>query len=151
LTRTLLGTAAVQFRQYVLGTTVVALLDTAAITLGAVALDLPMVAVIAVVTFVGAFIPYLGAWLSAAFAVLVALGAGGLTTGLWMLAIVLVTQNILEGVLRPFVFGRALNLHPVAVLAATVVGAALGGVSGVFIAPPVAAIAASWWSAVREH
>lgn len=147
--RPLLDTAALQFRNYVLGTTIVATLDAAVIALGAVLLDLPLVGAIAVITFVAAFIPYVGAWLSAVFAVVVALGAGGLATGLWMLAIVLVTQNILEGLMRPYIFGRALGLHPIVVLGATVVGAALGGLAGVFIAPPAAAIIASWWSHAR--
>lgn len=150
LLRVLISSAALQFRRYVLGTTVIAVLDAVVITAGAIALDLPLIATIAVLTFFAAFVPYVGAWISAVYAVVVALGAGGVTAGLWMLGIVLVTQNVLEGLLRPYVFGRALGLHPIAVLAATVVGAALAGVSGVFIAPPVAAIAASWWSASRQ-
>jgi predicted PurR-regulated permease PerM len=150
LLHTLLGTAALQFRRYVLGTTVVALLDAVVITLGAILLGLPLIAAIALVTFVAAFIPYVGAWLSAIFAVVIALGSGGLDAGLWMLGIVLVTQNILEGVLRPVVFGRALGLHPIAVLGATVVGAALAGLAGVFIAPPAAAIIASWWAHAKR-
>ncbi len=150
LLHVLVGSAALQFRRYVLGTTVIAALDAVVITAGAVVLGLPLIATIAVLTFFAAFVPYVGAWVSAVYAVVVALGAGGMTAGLWMLGIVLVTQNILEGLLRPYVFGRALGLHPIFVLAATVVGAALAGVSGVFIAPPVAAIAAAWWSASRQ-
>jgi predicted PurR-regulated permease PerM len=151
LVRSLRGDATLQLRRYVLGTTIVAGLDAVVITAGAAILGLPFLLTIAVITFVAAFVPYLGAWLSAAFVVLIALGTGGLSTGLWMLAIVLLTQNVLEGVLRPFVFGRALGLHPVVVLAATVAGAALGGLAGVFLAPPIAAIAVSWYSAVRAH
>jgi predicted PurR-regulated permease PerM len=150
LLRVMISSAALQFRRYVLGTTVIAALDAVVITAGAIALDLPLVATIAILTFFAAFVPYVGAWISAVYAVVVALGAGGVTAGLWMLGIVLVTQNLLEGLLRPYVFGRALGLHPIIVLAATVAGAALAGVSGVFIAPPVAAIAASWWSASRR-
>lgn len=150
LFRKLVGIAALQFRRYVLGTAIIALLDAAVITAGAVMLGLPMLAAIAVITFVAAFVPYVGAWISAVFAVVIALGAGGVSTGLWMLGIVLVTQNILEGLLRPFVFGHALGLHPIVVLGATVLGAALGGLSGVFIAPPAAAVIAAWWSASRR-
>jgi predicted PurR-regulated permease PerM len=150
LLRVLIGSAALQFRRYVLGTTVIAGLDAVVITAGAIALGLPLIATIAVLTFFTAFVPYVGAWISAVYAVVVALGASGVPAGLWMLGVVLVTQNILEGLLRPYVFGRALGLHPIVVLAATVAGAALAGISGVFIAPPVAAIAASWWSASRR-
>jgi hypothetical protein len=60
----------------------------------------------------------------------VALGAGGVDTALWMLAVVLVTQNIIEGLVRPLAFGAALDMHPLAILAATVAGGILGGVVG---------------------
>lgn len=150
LTRQMLDSAALRLRQYVLGTTVVAAMDALVIALGAVVLRLPLIGMIAVVTFVAAYVPYLGAWVSAAFAVIVALGAGGPATAAWMLVIVLVTQNVLEGVLRPYVFGKALDLHPVTILAATVAGAALAGLVGVLLAPPVAAIAVSWRAMLRE-
>ncbi|GAB3850060.1 AI-2E family transporter [Dactylosporangium cerinum] len=149
LTRELLNSAALRMRQYVLGTTVVAAMDALVIGLGAMVLGLPLIGMIALITFVAAYVPYLGAWVSAAFAVLVALGAGGPEAATWMLAIVLVTQNVLEGVLRPFVFGRALDLHPVAILAVTIVGAAIAGLVGVLLAPPIAAIAVSWQAMLR--
>ncbi|MEU7873011.1 AI-2E family transporter [Dactylosporangium sp. NPDC049140] len=141
--------SSVQLRRYMVGTTVVAAMDASVITFGAAVLRVPFLLTIAVVTFVAAFVPYLGAWVSAAFAVLLALGSGGATAAVWMLVIVLITQNLLEGVLRPLIFGRALDLHPVAVLAATVVGAAVGGLCGVFLAPPLTAIVRSWWKVRR--
>jgi putative heme transporter len=148
-TRQMLTDARRGLSRYVVGTTVVAALDAAVITLGAVVLDLPLLLPIALVTFVGAYVPYLGAWVSAAFAVVVALGAGGIDTGLWMLAIVLVTQNILEGLLRPYAFGVALDMHPLTVMGATVIGSIVAGLVGVFIAPAVAAIAISWVRTIR--
>ncbi|MFG2039970.1 AI-2E family transporter [Dactylosporangium sp. NPDC048998] len=148
LLRELAGSAAYQFRRYMLGTTFIALMDAAVITLGALLLGLPLAGTIAVLTFAAAYVPYLGAWISAAFAVLIALGSGGVPAALWMLLIVLITQNILEGILRPAVFGRALGLHPVAVLGVTILGAVIGGLFGVFLAPPVAAIAVSWRKAL---
>ncbi|MEV0134520.1 AI-2E family transporter [Dactylosporangium sp. NPDC050688] len=150
LTRQLLDGAALRMRRYIVGTTVVAAMDTVAIALGAVVLRLPLIGMIALITFVAAYVPYLGAWVSAVFAVVVALGAGGPAAAAWMLVIVLVTQNILEGVMRPFVFGRALDLHPVAILAVTVVGGALAGLVGVLLAPPVAAIAVWWRQMLRD-
>jgi predicted PurR-regulated permease PerM len=151
LTRQMLDSAALRLRQYVLGTTVVAAMDAIVIALGAVVLRLPLVGMIAVITFVAAYVPYLGAWVSAVFAVVVALGGGGPSAAAWMLAIVLVTQNVLEGVLRPYVFGRALDLHPVTILAVTVVGGALAGLVGVLLAPPLAAIAVSWRAMLRDR
>jgi putative heme transporter len=67
-----------------------------------------------------------------------------------MLAIVLVTQNVVEGLLRPFVFGVALDMHPLTVLAVTVVGGIVGGVIGVAVAAPFTAIGLSWWRTVRS-
>lgn len=149
LTRQMLDSAALRMRRYVLGTTIVAAMDTLVIALGAAVLGLPLIGMIALVTFVAAYVPYLGAWVSAVFAVLVALGAGGPAAAAWMLLIVLVTQNVLEGVLRPYVFGKALDLHPVVILAVTVAGGAVAGLVGVLLAPPVAAIAVSWQAMLR--
>ncbi|WP_432840851.1 AI-2E family transporter [Dactylosporangium sp. CA-092794] len=146
----LLHDAAVRLRRYVVGTSVVAAMDAVVITLGAAVLRLPFLFTIAVITFVAAYVPYLGAWISGVFVIVLALGDGGAETALWMTGIVLITQNVLECVLRPYVFGRALDLHPVTVLAATVIGAALGGLCGVFLAPPLAAIARRWWQATRR-
>ncbi|MEV4508549.1 AI-2E family transporter [Dactylosporangium sp. NPDC049525] len=150
LAREMLDSAALRLRRYVLGTTVVAAMDTLVITVGAVALGLPLIGMIALITFVAAYVPYVGAWVSAIFAVVVALGAGGVTAAVWMLVIVLVTQNVLEGVLRPYVFGKALDLHPVAILAVTIAGGALAGLVGVLLAPPLAAIAVSWRAMLRD-
>jgi predicted PurR-regulated permease PerM len=149
-TAELLATAAFGLRRYFVGTAVVAAMDAVVISLGAVVLRMPLIVVIALVTFALAFIPYVGAFLSGAFAVVIAFGSGGASTALWMLGLVLLTQNVLEGLLRPYAFGLALNMHPLGVLAATVLGAALGGVIGVFIAPAFAAIAIGWARAIRS-
>jgi predicted PurR-regulated permease PerM len=148
--REMLRDAGFRLRRYVVGTTVVAAMDAVVITLAAAVLRLPLLLVIALVTFVAAYVPYLGAWLSGIFVVVVALGSGGVDTALWMVLIVLVTQNLLEGVVRPFAFGAALDMHPLTVLAATVVGGLLGGVAGVFIGPPLVAIAVAWRGIVRD-
>jgi predicted PurR-regulated permease PerM len=150
VTRELLDSAALRLRLYALGTTLVAATDALVVTLGAVALRLPLLGMIAVVTFLTAYVPYVGGWVSAAFAAIVALGSGGPGTALWMLVIALLAQNAVEGVLRPYVFGRTLALHPVAVLGVTVIGAALGGLVGAFLAPPLAAIVVSWRATLRE-
>jgi predicted PurR-regulated permease PerM len=68
---------------------------------------------------------------------------------LWMLAVVLVTQNLIEGLARPLAFGAALDMHPLAILAVTVAGGIIGGILGVFIAVPLAAIVISWRRTLR--
>jgi predicted PurR-regulated permease PerM len=149
-TRLMLADAADRLRRYVVGTTFVATLDAVVIGLAAVILRLPLVFVIVLVTFATAYVPYLGAWLSAIFTVLVALGAGGVQAALWMLAVVLVTQNVLEGLARPLAFGAALDMHPLAILVVTVAGGIVGGILGVFIAVPLAAILVSWRRTLRS-
>ncbi|TMM38058.1 MAG: AI-2E family transporter [Actinobacteria bacterium] len=148
--RELLTDAGFRLRRYLVGTTVVAAVDAVVITLAAALLRLPLLLVIALVTFATAYVPYLGAWLSGIFVVVIALGSGGVETAIWMLVIVLITQNLLEAVLRPLAFGAALDLHPLTILAATVVGALVGGVVGVFVGPPLAAIAVSWRRTLRS-
>jgi predicted PurR-regulated permease PerM len=145
----MLGDATRQLRRYVVGTTIIATMNTISITIGAAVLGLPLLPVIALVTFVCAYIPYVGAWLSGFIVVVVALGSGGLSTALWMLAVVLVTQIIFEAVAVPLVFGATLELHPLIMLGATMLAGAIAGVMGVFIAPPVAGIAAAWSRALR--
>ncbi len=149
-TRDMLNDAGLRVRRYFVGTTVVAAMDAVVITLAAVLLRLPLLPVIALVTFVAAFVPYLGAWLSGIFVVVVALGSGGVATALWMLLIVLITQNVLEGVARPLAYGAALDLHPLTVLAATLLGGLLGGLMGVLIAPPLVAIVFTWIRTARS-
>ena len=149
-TRLMLADAGDRLRRYVVGTTFVATLDAVVIGLAAAVLRLPLVFVIMLVTFTTAYVPYLGAWLSAIFTVLVALGAGGVQAALWMLAVVLVTQNVFEGLARPLVFGAALDMHPLAILAVTVAGGIIGGILGVFIAVPLAAIVVSWRRTLRS-
>jgi predicted PurR-regulated permease PerM len=146
----MLNDAGLRVRRYFVGTTVVAAMDAVVITLAAVLLRLPLLPVIALVTFVAAFVPYLGAWLSGIFVVVVALGSGGVATALWMLLIVLITQNVLEGVARPLAYGAALDLHPLTVLAATLLGGLLGGLMGVLIAPPLVAIVFTWIRTARS-
>ncbi|HEU5107566.1 MAG TPA: AI-2E family transporter, partial [Micromonosporaceae bacterium] len=136
--------------KYMVGTTAIAVIDTIAITLGAAVLRLPLLGVLALVTFVAAYVPYLGAWVSGALAVIVALGAGGVDAAVWMLVIVLITQNLIEGVARPLAFGVVLKMHPLVVMAVSAIGAAVGGIMGVFLAPPLTAIAIHWTRTIRE-
>jgi predicted PurR-regulated permease PerM len=93
-----------------------------------------MAGTIAVVTFVGGFVPYLGAWTAGAFAVLIALGDQGPETALALAVIVLLANGILQQLVQPIAYGAALRLHPLVVLIATIAGGCLFGVVGLVLA-----------------
>jgi predicted PurR-regulated permease PerM len=104
---------------------------------GALILGIPMAGTIAVVTFVGAYIPYLGAWSAGAFAVLLALGGAGEEAAVGMIVIQLLANGILQQLIQPIAYGAALGIHPLAVLVVTIGGGALFGAAGLILAAPV--------------
>ena len=98
---------------------------------------MPQVGAIAVINFVAAYIPYLGAWSAGAFTVLIALGSKGSSTALTMAIIVLLANGILQQMIQPIAYGAALGIHPLAVLIVTIGGGALFGGIGLILAAPV--------------
>jgi putative heme transporter len=128
------------FRGYALGLTIVGLMNGTVVGLGALLFGVPLAGPIAIVTFVTSYIPFFGAFFAGAFAVLVALGAKGLSVALAMLAITLLANNTLQNLLEPVAFGRTLRLHPLTVLLVTTAGTLLFGVLGATLAAPVTAV-----------
>lgn len=128
------------FRGYALGLTIVGLMNALVVGLGALLLGVPLAGPIAIVTFVTSYVPFFGAFFAGAFAVLVALGAKGLSVALAMLAITLLANNTLQNLLEPVAFGRTLRLHPLTVLLVTTAGTLLFGVLGATLAAPVTAV-----------
>jgi predicted PurR-regulated permease PerM len=121
------------------GTTVIALIDATCIGIGLLVLDVPGAVGLAALVFVGAYIPYLGAFLSGAVAVLVALADRGVVIALWALGVVLAVQ-ILEGyVLQPMIQSRTVQMHPAVVMIAITAGASVAGVLGMLLAVPLTA------------
>ncbi len=118
----------------------VAFVDAAGIGIGAAIFRVPLALPLAILVFVGSFIPIVGAVVTGAIAVLVALVANGWPTALAMLAVVLVVQQIEGHVLQPFLMGHAVSLHPVAVLLAVAAGSFTGGIVGALFAVPAAAV-----------
>lgn len=129
---------------YVSGQFLVALFHGVAIGLSLAVLDSPLVAPLAVLVFVGSFIPIIGAIVFGGFAVLVTLVTGGAVKAL-VLVIILVVENQVEGhVLQPFVVGRYVRLHPLAIAVALTAGSLLQGIVGaIFAVPLVAALNAA--------
>ncbi len=124
-------------RGYFLGVTIIAAFNAAVVTLGAIILGVPLVGTIAAVTFVGGYIPYLGAWTAATFSVLLALGGAGPEAAGGMVIVQLLANGILQQLVQPFAMGAALGIHPLAVLVVTIAGGALFGAAGLILAAPL--------------
>ncbi|MEZ5150046.1 AI-2E family transporter [Rhodococcus zopfii] len=120
----------------------VSLIDAFFIGLGLVILGVPLAPVLAIITFIGGFIPIVGAFVAGALAVLVALVANGLTTAIIVLGIIIAVQQLEGNVLQPVLQSRSMHLHAVIVLLAVTAGSSLFGIVGAFLAVPVAAVAA---------
>ncbi len=125
---------------YVRATVVVAVVDAVGIGLGALLLGVQLAVPLAVLVFLGAFVPIVGALLSGAVAVLVALVTVGPTKALILLVVVLAVQQLESNVLQPFLLGRAVSVHPVAVILAISAGITLAGIPGALFAVPVVAV-----------
>jgi predicted PurR-regulated permease PerM len=124
------------FRGYIWGSTIVGLFNGAVLFVGALVIGVPMAATIAVVAWITNYIPYFGAIISGAFAVLIAYGAGGPSKAIPMLIVVIIANGFLQTLISQFALGSALKLHPLVVLFATTAGGILfGAVGGVFAAP----------------
>ena len=106
-------------------------------------LDIPLAFTVILVTFVTSFIPYLGAIVSGAFAVLVALGAAGVREAIIVLIVVLVAQNVVQTLMLTKVTSDKLRIHPIVNLGSTVIGATLAGVIGATLSAPAVATAMS--------
>jgi len=133
------------------GTTIIALIDAVCIGVGLLVLDVPGAVGLAALVFVGAYIPYLGAFISGAVAVLVALADRGFVIALWALGIVLAVQ-VLEGhVLQPAIQSRTVQMHPAVVLVALTAGASTSGVLGMLLAVPLTAAAFAVTHELRER
>ncbi|MFD0341873.1 AI-2E family transporter [Streptomyces sp. NPDC127117] len=123
------------------GTTFIALIDAICITVGLLILRVPGAVGLGALVFVGAYIPYLGAFLSGAVAVLVALADRGFVIALWALGVVLAVQ-VLEGhVLQPVIQSRTVQMHPAMIMIALTAGASVAGLLGMLLAVPVCAAA----------
>jgi putative heme transporter len=137
---TILGRLVKSMRGYFAGVTAVSLWSSTIVGLGALVLNVPLPGTIAVVTFLGGYVPYLGAWIAGAFAVLIALGQGA-DTALILAVIILLANGILQQLIQPVAMGMALNLHPLAVLIVTIAGGCLFGTVGLVLAAPLVSAA----------
>jgi len=125
---------------YVRATVVIAAVDALGIAIVALILGLPLVVPLAVLVFLGAFIPVVGATISGIAAVAVALVSEGPVQALIMLGGVIGVQQLEGHVLQPFLMGRLVRVHPVAVVVVIAIGGLVAGIFGALIAVPLTAI-----------
>ncbi|GAA4771081.1 MULTISPECIES: AI-2E family transporter [Streptomyces] len=133
------------------GTTFIALIDALCITVGLLILRVPGAVGLGALVFVGAYIPYLGAFISGAVAVLVALADRGFVIALWALGVVLAVQMLEGHVLQPMIQSRTVQMHPALVMLAITAGASLAGILGMLLAVPVTAAAFGILGELRDR
>lgn len=138
---TLLGDSARAMRAYFRGKALVGLSSAVTVLVGALLVGVPLPTSIALVTFFTSFIPYLGAIIAGAYAVLLALGSGGFSDALLVLAVVVIANAVVESLVTPFAVGAELRLHPLVVLVVTILGGMVAGLIGVTLAAPATSIA----------
>lgn len=134
----------VSLSHYVRATILVALSDAIGVLIAALVIGVPVAPALAALVFIGAFVPLVGAFVSGFLAVIVALVALGWVKALFMLAAIIVVMQIEGHLLQPFLLGRAVKLHPLAVLLAIAIGIILGGIVGALMAVPILAFTKSF-------
>jgi putative heme transporter len=136
---------------YVRGTAMIAAIDATLIGLGLWILGVPLAFALAVIIFLGSFIPFVGTTLSGLIAVLVALADGGPWIALIALGIVIGVQFLEGNFLQPVIQSRTVDLHPAVILLAVAAGGSLFGILGAYLAVPVTAVAFAAAAALRAE
>ena len=135
---------------YVRATAVVAVVDALAIGIGLAVLGVPLAVPLAALVFLGAFVPIIGAVVGGGVAVLVALVANGPVSALIVLGIIIAVMQLEGHVLQPLLLGRAVKLHPLAVVLAIATGLVVAGIAGALFAVPLLAVLNSGIRSLRS-
>ena len=125
---------------YVRATAVVATVDAVAIGIALSVLGIPLAVPLAALVFLGAFIPIIGAVVAGGVAVMIALVAQGPVSALIVLGVVIAVMQLESHVLQPLLLGRAVKLHPLAVVLSIATGLLVGGIAGALLAVPLLAV-----------
>lgn len=134
---------------YVRGAAMLGVVEAIVIGAALFAVGASVVLPVMALVFMGAFFPFLGAIVTGIIAVLVALVTGGTTDALIVAAVVLAVQQLDNDLLAPFIFGKAVKLHPLVIIVALTGGAAVAGLAGAFLSVPVIAVVVNVTAAVR--
>ena len=138
-------------RGYFRGTAITALITEPIFLIPLLIFQVPLFVPMAVMYFVLSFIPYVGAWITAAFAVLIAFGSGGASVALIVGAALLVSNGMIQSAVSSWALGSSLKLHPVSVLLATLVGGAVAGILGMVLGAPVLASVSKSVAVINGH
>jgi putative heme transporter len=141
IAETITGRTARSLQGYFLGMTIVSLFSATIVGLGSLALGVSLPGTIFAVTFLGGYVPYLGAWTAGIFAILIALGSQGADAAAAMAVIALLANGALQQLVQPVAYGTALGIHPLAVLIVTIAGGSMFGTIGLILAAPLTAAA----------
>ncbi|MFF7632579.1 AI-2E family transporter [Kitasatospora sp. NPDC008050] len=125
---------------YVRGTVAVAFIDALCIGIGIGLLGVPMAMPLAVIIFLGAFVPLIGAMVTGTLAVLVALVTKDIYTAGMVLVVLVAVQNLEGHLLQPLILGRAVRVHPLGVVLGVASGSIIGGIAGAIVAVPLIAV-----------
>jgi predicted PurR-regulated permease PerM len=128
-------------RRYFLGVSIVAAFNALVIGLTALILGVPLAGTIAVVVFVTAYVPFIGAFVSGAFAVVLTLASEGSGAAAIMLVMVILGNGLLQNIVQPIAFGATLDLNPLVVLIVTIGFGSLFGMIGMVVAAPLTSAA----------
>jgi predicted PurR-regulated permease PerM len=136
---------------YTRATAVVAVVDALGIGIGLWLIGVPLVVPLAALVFLGAFVPVVGAVLSGLVSVAVALVANGPVPALIVLGVIIAIVQLESHVLQPLLLGRAVQLHPLAVVLSVAGGVVAGGVVGALLAVPLIAVVSAAVRSLLVH
>lgn len=138
-------------RGYFKGTAITAIITAPIFVIPLLLLGIPLVIPIVILYFFLSFVPFLGAWITGAFAVLIAFGAGGAKAALIIAITFTVSNGTIQSAVSSWALGSALDLHPVVVLLSTLIGGAAFGLIGMVLGAPLVAAVTKSISVVRRH
>ena len=138
-------------RGYFKGISITTLLTAPIFIVPLLLLNVPLAGSIFILYFVLSFIPFLGAWITGAFAVLIAFGSGGASTAAIIAITFVISNGTIQSAVSSWALGSALRIHPLVVLLSTLIGGTVAGLLGMVLAPPLVAAATKSVGVVRER
>lgn len=136
---------------YFRGVALTALITAPVFMIPLLVMRVPLAVPIFILYFFLSFLPYIGPWITGAFAVLIAFGSGGALAALVIAVSLLASNGTIQSAVSSWALGSALEVHPVAVLLATIVGGTAAGILGMILGPPLLAAIIRSVTAVRAH
>jgi len=136
--------------RYIHGTTIIAVIHAAMIGIALWLLGVPLIAPIAILVFLAAYVPLIGILIVGALAILITLATQGWLAAVILLAVFLVENQIESHLLQPLIIGRAVRLHPLEIIIVLAVGGIVAGIPGAIVAVPTAAVVSAAWRSSQE-